>query len=179
MYKLQCLLEAHGLDAFSVPGWIRVKRARRCKFYVPRRGFTRCHSDAVAVRISHRSSSFPCLCSNSSPYYNQRKVESERKVIGMQRHCIYNYNAYLVTMLKQRPPSLHARKRSVPPSHSHDVIAASSRGCTVFLLLFITHVRCQLHCFSRQHMCSHTEETRRGEEERRRSLFPPPSSKAC
>lgn len=82
-------------------------------------------------RISHRVF-FPCLGSNSSPYYNQQEVESGRKVIGLQRQCIYNYNAYLVTMLKQRPPSLHAREHSFPPSHSHDVIIASSHGCTVF-----------------------------------------------
>lgn len=111
---------------------------------------------------------FPCLCSNSYPHCNRQEDESERKVIGMQRQCIYNYNAYLVTMLKQRPPSPHARENSFPPSHSHDAIAASP-GCTVFLL-FITHVRCQLHCFTCQHTCSHSGE----EEEKGVAPFSPP-----
>lgn len=115
-------------------------------------------TEMLAVGCENLSSFFflPCLCSNSSPHYNRQEVESERKFIGMQRQCIYNYNVYLVTMLKQRPPSPHAREHSFPPSHSHDVIAASP-GCTVFLL-FITHIRCQLHCFSHQHTCSHLGE---------------------
>lgn len=170
------LIEAHGFDAFFVPGLIWVKgeavqilRTSARLHLSPQR----CARMLWKRRISSFFflGLFPCLCSNSYPHCNRQEDESERKVIGMQRQCIYNYNAYLVTMLKQRPPSPHARENSFPPSHSHDAIAASP-GCTVFLL-FITHVRCQLHCFSCQHTCSHSGE----EEEKGVAPFsPPPSS---